>query len=109
MLLAPSSLAMCFLPSPNNRCPTGLSSSLPSDLWWAFYIVNGDEVVMRVQNEVGPITIAIPIDREVTNLPIVCNSFVSEKVKNKLAHKFRSSLIATKLHAALDYFADTIN
>ena len=33
---------------------------------------------------------------------------MSEKVKKKLAHKFRSALIATGINAALDYFADTI-
>ena len=71
--------------------------------------MNGDEVVMRVHDECGLITIAIPIDREVTNLPIVRNSFVPKKVKKRLAHKFRSALIATGLHAALDYFADTIS
>jgi len=64
---------------------------------------------MRVQYEVGPITIAIPIDREGTNLPIVKDSFVSQKVKKKLAHKFRSALSATGLYAALNYFANTIN
>ena len=72
-------------------------------------IVNGDEVVMRICDERGPITIAIPIDKEVSNLPIVRNSFVPEKVKKKIAHKFRSALVATGLYAALDYFADTIS
>jgi hypothetical protein len=72
-------------------------------------IVNGDEVVMRIRDEHGPITIAIPIDKEVSNLPIVRNSFVPEKVKKKIAHKFRSALVATGLYAALDYFADTIS
>jgi len=62
-------------------------------------IVNGDEVVMRVCDECGPITIAIPIDKEVYNLPIVRNSFVPEKVKKKLTHKFRSALIATGLYS----------
>ena len=60
-------------------------------------IVNGDEVVMRICDERGPITIAIPIDKEVSNLPIVRNSFVPEKVKKKIAHKFRSALVATGL------------
>ena len=71
--------------------------------------MNGDEVVMRSCDERGPITIAILIDKEVSNLPIVRNSFVPENVKKKLTHKFRSALIATRLHAALDYFADNIN
>ena len=52
-----------------------------------------------------PITITIPIDRDGTNLPVVRNSFVSKKVKRKHASKFRSSLKATGLYAALDYFA----
>ncbi len=71
--------------------------------------MNGDEVVMRIRDEHGPITIAIPIDKEVSNLPIVRNSFVPEKVKKKIAHKFRSALVATGLYAALDYFANTIS
>ncbi len=59
--------------------------------------MNGNEVVMRFCDERGPITIAIPIDKEVSNLPIVRNSFVPEKVKKKIAHKFRSALVATGL------------
>ena len=72
-------------------------------------IVNGDEVIMRVRDERGPITIAIPIDKEVSNLPIVRNSFVPKKAKKKLAHKFKSALIATGLYAAPNYFSDNIN
>jgi hypothetical protein len=71
-------------------------------------IVNGDEVVMRVRDDHGPLEIPIPIDRGGNNLPIVWNSFVSQKVKKKLAHKFMSALSATGINAALDYFADTI-
>ncbi len=39
-------------------------------------------------------------------MPIVCDSFVSDKIKKKLALKFRSALIATGIYAALDYFAN---
>ena len=67
-------------------------------------VVNGDEDVMRVHEDGHPITIAIPIDRDSTNLPVVRNSFVSEKVKKRLAHRFRSALNATGLYTALDYF-----
>ena len=42
-------------------------------------------------------------------MPIVRNSFVPEKVKKKIAHKFRSALVATGLYAALDYVANNIN
>ena len=63
---------------------------------------------MATSDDQGPIEIPIPIDKSVTNLPIVWNSFVSEKVTKKLAHKFRSALIATRINAALDYFANTI-
>ena len=67
-------------------------------------MVNGDEVVMRVCEVGPPITIAIPIDRDGTNLPVVHNSLVSEKIKKKHAHRFRSALNATGLYTALDYF-----
>ncbi len=67
-------------------------------------VVNGNEVVMRVREDGRPITIAIPIDRDGTNLPVVRNLFVSEKIKKKHAYRFRSALNATGLYAALDYF-----
>jgi hypothetical protein len=67
-------------------------------------VVNGNEVVMRVREEGHPITIAIPIDRDGTNLPVVRNSFVSEKIKKNHSCRFRSALNATGLCAALDYF-----
>ena len=67
-------------------------------------MVNGDEVVMRVCEVGPPITIAIPIDRDGTNLPVVRNSFASEKIKKKHAHRIRSALNATGLYTALDYF-----
>ncbi len=70
--------------------------------------MNGDQVVMRTRDNRGPIEIPIPIDRGGTNLPILWNSFVSQKVKKKISHRFRSALIATGINAALDYFADTI-
>jgi hypothetical protein len=71
-------------------------------------LVNSDKVVMRNRDNQGPIKISVPIDKCGTNLPIVWNFFVSKKVKKKLAHKFRSALIATGINAALDYFAKTI-
>jgi hypothetical protein len=53
-------------------------------------VVNGNEVFMRVREEGSPITIAIPIDRDGINLPVVRNSFVSGKIKKKHAYRFRS-------------------
>ena len=67
-------------------------------------VVNGNEVVMKFRKEGA--SISIPIDRNATNLPIMHNSFVSEKVKREHASKFRSALHATGLYAALDYFAN---
>ncbi len=67
-------------------------------------MVNSDEVVMKFCKEGA--SISIPIDRDATNLPIVHNLFVSEKVKTEHAFKFRSALHATGLYAALDYFAN---
>jgi hypothetical protein len=67
-------------------------------------VVNGDKVVMKFHKE-GAL-ISIPIDRNTTNLPVVRNSFVSEKVKREHASKFWSALHATGLYAALDYFAN---
>jgi hypothetical protein len=74
-------------------------------------VVTADDVTMNIRGgNSKPITITIPIDRDGTNLPVVRNSFVSEKVKRKHASKFRSSLKATGLYAALDYFAkESIN
>ncbi len=73
-------------------------------------IVNGDEVVMRIRSASGHYklntTISIPIDREGTNLPVIRDSFVSNKMKKKLAPEFRSALIAAGVHASLDYFAN---
>jgi hypothetical protein len=71
-------------------------------------MVNGDEVVMRVCEEGRPITIAIPIDRDGTNLPVVRNSFVSKKIKKKHAHRFRSALNATGLYRLVWATAKTI-
>ena len=39
-------------------------------------------------------------------MPIVHDSFVSNKMKKKLAHNFRSALIGTGVCSALDYFAN---
>ena len=100
----------------NNVYLPCVSYHLPSTDIWLFSpqvyhqiygghsVVNGDEVVMRVCEEGRPITIAIPIDRDGANLPIVRNSFVFEKIKKKHAHRFRSALNATGLYTALDYF-----
>jgi hypothetical protein len=46
-------------------------------------VVNGNEAVMRVREEGHPITNAIPIDRDGTNLPVVRNLVVSEKIKKE--------------------------
>ena len=51
-------------------------------------------------------TVTIPIDKDGTNLPVIRDSFVSQKIKQQHASKFRSSLNATGLYAALDYFAN---
>jgi hypothetical protein len=67
-------------------------------------VVNSDEVVMKFC-KVGAL-ISTPIDRNTTNLPIVHNFFMSEKVKREHASKFWSALHATGLYAVLDYFAN---
>ncbi len=67
-------------------------------------MVNGDEVIMKFCKKGA--SISILIDRNATNLPIVHNSFVSEKVKREHASKFWSALHATGLYAVLDYFAN---
>ncbi len=67
-------------------------------------MVNGNEVMMKFCKK-GAL-ISIPIDRNATNLPVVHNFFVPEKVKREHASKFRSALHATGLYAALDYFAN---
>ncbi len=61
---------------------------------------------MRIRYENNLINLAIPIDQGGTNLPIARDSFVSDKIKKKLALKFRSALIVTGIYAALDYFAN---
>jgi hypothetical protein len=67
-------------------------------------VVNGNKVVMKFRKD-GAL-ISIPIDRTTTNLPIMHNSFVSEKVTREHASKFWSAVHATGLYAALDYFAN---
>ncbi len=62
-------------------------------------VVNGDEVVMKFCKD-GAL-ISIPINRNTTNLPVVHNSFVSEKVKREHASKVWSALHATGLYAVL--------
>ncbi len=69
-------------------------------------IVNGDKVIMRICYDNELKTISIPINRDGTNLPIVRSSFVSNNMKNKLAHQFWSALIATGINTVLDYFAN---
>ncbi len=49
---------------------------------------------------------SIPIDRNATNLLVMHNSFMSEKVKREHASKFWSALHVTGLYTALDYFAN---
>ena len=89
------------LPSTNIRL---FSPQVYHQIYGGHSVVNGNEVVMRVCEEGCPITIAIPVDRDGTNLPVVRNSFMSEKIKKKHAYRFRSALNATGLYAALDYF-----
>jgi hypothetical protein len=67
-------------------------------------VVNGDKVVMKFCKK-GAL-ISIPIYRNTTNLPVVHNSFVSEKVKREHASEVQSALYATRLYSALDYFAN---
>ena len=97
-----------YLPCVSYHLPsTGIRLFSPQvyhQIYGGHSMVNGDEVVMRVCEEGRPITIAIPIDRDGTNLPVVRNSFVSKKIKKKHAHRFRSALNATGLYTALDYF-----
>ncbi len=62
--------------------------------------MNGNEVVMKFCKEGA--SILIPIDRNITNLPVMHNSFVSKKVKREHVSKFRSALHVTGLYAALD-------
>ncbi len=69
-------------------------------------IVNGDEVIMRICYKNKLTTLAIPIDREETNLPIVRDLFVSKNMKKNLAHQFCSALIVTGVNTALDYFSN---
>ncbi len=67
-------------------------------------VVNGNEVEMKFCKE--GVLISIHIDRNTTNLPVVNNSFMSEKVKREHASKFWSAFHAIGLYAALDYFAN---
>ena len=66
-------------------------------------VVYGDAVEMVFRKNAA---IIIPIDRYSTNLPVVRNSFVPEKVKREHASKFRSALHATGLYDALDHFGN---
>ena len=68
-------------------------------------VVCGDAVEM-VFGKYGGSTVTIPIDKDGTNLPVIRDSFVSQKIKQQHASKFRSALNATGLYAALDYFAN---
>jgi hypothetical protein len=97
-----------YLPCVSYHLPTTdvrlFSPQIYHQLHGGHSMVNGDEVVMKFCKEGA--SISIPINRNTTNLPVVHNSFVSEKVKRKHASKFRSALHATGLYAALDYFAN---
>jgi hypothetical protein len=99
-----------YLPCVSYHLPTTdvrlFSPQVYHQIYGGHSIVNGDEVVMNVRCDGKPKTIPIPIDRGNTNLPVVHNSFVSSKMKKKLAHNFRSALIATGVCTALDYFAN---
>jgi len=97
-----------YLPCVSYHLPTRdvrlFSPQIYHQLHGGHSVVNGNEVVMKFCKE-GAL-ISIPIDRNATNLPVVHNSFVSEKVKREHASKFRSALHATGLYTALDYFAN---
>ncbi len=80
------------------------SSQIYHQLHGGHSVVNGDEVEMKFCKEGA--AISIPIYRNSTNLPIVYNSFVSKNINKKNASKFRSSLHATGLYAALDCFSN---
>ena len=99
-----------YLPCVSYHLPTTdvrlFSPQVYHQIYGGHSIVNGDEVVMCVRYDGKLKTIPIPIDRGGTNLPIVHDSFVSNKIKKKLAHNFRSALIATGVCTALDYFAN---
>jgi len=97
-----------YLPCVSYHLPTMdvrlFSPQIYHQLHGGHSVVNSDEVVMKFRKEGA--SISIPIDRDATNLPVVHNSFVSEKVKREHASKFRSALHATGLYAVLDYFAN---
>ncbi len=97
-----------YLPCVSYHLPTTdvrlFSPQIYHQLHGGHSVVNSDEVMMTFRKEGA--SISIPIDRDATNLPVVHNSFVSEKVKREHASKFRSALHATGLYTALDYFAN---
>ena len=99
-----------YLPCVSYHLPTTdvrlFSPQVYHQIYGGHSIVNADKVVMCVRHDGKLKTIPIPIDRGGTNLPIVHDSFVSNKMKKKLAHNFRSALIATGVCTALDYFAN---
>ncbi len=58
-----------------------------------------------IQMKLRTLSIHIDIDRDHANLPIVHDSFVSEKAKRGLVPLMRSGLCQTR-HSALDFFGD---
>ena len=100
-----------YLPCVSYHLPTTdvrlFSPQVYHQLHGGHSVVTGDAVTMLVRNKSSPpITITIPIDKDCTNLPVVHDSFVSQKAKRQHASKFRSALNATGIYAALDYFAN---
>jgi len=100
-----------YLPCVSYHLPTTdvrlFSPQVYHQLHGGHSVVRGDAVTMLVRNNSRPpITVTIPIDKDCTNLPVVHNSFVSQKAKRQHASKFRSALNATGIYAALDYFAN---
>ncbi len=63
--------------------------------------VYGQSIQMKIHTS----TIAISISRDLTNLPVVFDSFVTEKAQRALGACMRSGLCQTGL-SALDFFGD---
>ena len=80
-----------YLPCVSYHLPTTdvrlFSPQVYHQIYGGDSLVNGDKVVMRTRDDRGQIEIPIPIDIDKggTNLPIVWNSFVSQKVKKKIS------------------------
>jgi hypothetical protein len=83
-----------YLPCVSYHLPTTdvrlFSPQVYHQLHGGHSVVTGDVVTMLIRNiSRAPITITIPIDKDCTNLPVVHNSFVSQKAKRQHASKFR--------------------